>query len=402
MNRKKPRVALLIDTSTTWGRGLIEGIARYARDSADWALSVEARGVFEKKGLPYNWEGDGVIGRLTSAQIIDSIRASGVPAINCSQIVIPGSTFPQVTTDETHVGYVAAEHLLERRFNGLGYYGPPHRPHHTDRIYAAFASAVDRAGRPLSVFQPDRYFVTGESSHDDLVRLERWLGTLSKPAGVLTWNAWGAHCLATACELIGVHIPEDLGILAGENDDLISMVAPVSLTSIDHNPRRVGWHAASALHRIFQGASPTDVEESIKPGSIVMGDTTRGVPLRDPVINAAVRYINDHLHEPILVKDIAKAVGMSRRALEVRFRDDRGRSPGEELRIARIAQARQLLLSSKQTLSDIAGQTGFCSATVLSRAFTRVVGVSPRAYRSRHWYEHHTADAGAQAGDKHA
>lgn len=387
MNRKKRRVALLIDTSTTWGRGLIQGIARYARESADWSLTVEARGVFEKKALPYNWVGDGVIGRLTSAEIIESIRQSGVPAINCSQIRIPGSDFSQVTTDESLVGRLAAEHLLERRFSSFGYYGPPHRPHYTDQIYASFAKGVDQAGRSLSVFQPDRYFVTGESSHDDLRRIERWFEELEMPAGVLTWNAWGAQCMATACELLGVRIPEEIGILAGENDDLISMVAPISLSSIDHNPQRVGWHAASALHRIFQGAPARDVGELLPPASIVMGDTTRGVPLRDPAINLAVRFINDHLDEPIGVVDIAKAAGVSRRALEVRFRDDRGRSPGEELRIARIARARQLLVSGRQTLNEIANQTGFCSATVLSRAFTRVVGVSPRTYRSRHWFE---------------
>ncbi len=386
MNRKKPRVALLIDTSTTWGRGLIQGIARYARETTDWALTVEARGAFEKKALPYNWEGDGVIGRLTGAEMIESIRQAGVPAINVSQICIPGSTYPQVTTDESQVGRLAADHLLERQFSGFGYYGPPHRPHYTDRIYAAFAKAVEQAGRPLSVFQPDRYFTTGESSHDDLARLERWLGQLVQPAGVLTWNAWGAQCLASACELLGVAIPGQVGILAAENDELISMVAPMSLSCIDHNPVRVGWHAASALHRIFEGANPQDQSELIKTGSIVLGDTTRSVPLRDPAINNAVRYICDHFSRPIKVGDIAQAAGLSRRSLEVRFRMDRGRSPGEELRAARIAHAKQMLTSSSRTLNDIAQETGFCSATVLSRAFTRLVGISPHAYRNQKWH----------------
>ena len=49
---KRARVALLIDTATTWGSGLIEGIADYAHNTADWHLLLGPYGKYDKMVLP--------------------------------------------------------------------------------------------------------------------------------------------------------------------------------------------------------------------------------------------------------------------------------------------------------------------------------------------------------------
>ena len=40
-----PRVAVLVDTSTSWGRRVVTGINNYARKHGPWQLFVEARGL---------------------------------------------------------------------------------------------------------------------------------------------------------------------------------------------------------------------------------------------------------------------------------------------------------------------------------------------------------------------
>ena len=55
------RVAILVDTSTTWGREVIAGVHRYSREHVGWQLFVEPRGLEQRQRLPNAWKRDGVI-----------------------------------------------------------------------------------------------------------------------------------------------------------------------------------------------------------------------------------------------------------------------------------------------------------------------------------------------------
>lgn len=383
MHLRRKRVALLIETSTTWGRGLIRGIARFAHQEAHWALTVEPRGTYEKPTLPYNWQGDGVIGRFTSHEIIASITKVQVPAINVSQISIPGSPFPKVTTNESTVGRIAAKHLYERNFRSLGYYGPPHRPHYTDHIFQSFSEEAKQYNLPLSVFQPDLYFKTSQSSHDDLTRLVPWLEQLPKPVGILTWNATGAFRVMSACELSDIAVPKSIGVLAGENDELMESISGVSMSAIDHNPDRVGWHAAAILNQVLMGQSlPCDVQH-IDPSGVRLGESTSRVSSMDPIIENAVAKVRKNPKLAVSIAEIARDAGVSRRALEVRFNKVLGRSPGNEIRRIRLDHARILLATTSIPIGEVAHECGFRSTDTFSKAFASQFGSTPTIYRSR-------------------
>ena len=59
------RVALLIETSTSYGRSLIRGIIQYANIANHWVFYSEPRGLFEKIPRLDKWELDGIIMRDT-------------------------------------------------------------------------------------------------------------------------------------------------------------------------------------------------------------------------------------------------------------------------------------------------------------------------------------------------
>ena len=65
---RRPRIALLIDTATTWGAGLIQGIAEYAHEHEDWQFVLGPRGKYERTLLPTGWDGEGVIARVTDCK----------------------------------------------------------------------------------------------------------------------------------------------------------------------------------------------------------------------------------------------------------------------------------------------------------------------------------------------
>lgn len=381
---RRKRVALLIETSTTWGRGLIRGIARYAHEQAHWALTVEPRGTHERPTLPFNWRGDGVIGRFTCHEILDSILKEKIPAVNVSQVSLPDSPLPKVTTNECRVGEIAASHLHARNFRSLGYYGPPYRPHYKDRIFEAFQQQAKKHDLPLSVFQPDLYFKTSTSSHDDLNRLEPWLRQFKAPAGVLTWNAIGAFRVMSACEFLGIDVPTQIGVLAGENDELMESISGVSMSGIDHNPDEVGWQAAATLNQILRGDSNILNEKYIEPYGLRIGDSTAEASIGDEIVEKALALFRNNPKSELSIPDIAKRFGLSRRALEVRFNKALGRSPAAEIKKMRLAHAQELLSSTALPIGDIAIEVGFHSIDTFSRAFAGRFGITPRDYRKKH------------------
>ena len=59
-----PLVMLLIDTSSVYGRELIEGIGRYAAEHGPWSIYHEDRGLFDPlPPLLKRWQGDGIVAR---------------------------------------------------------------------------------------------------------------------------------------------------------------------------------------------------------------------------------------------------------------------------------------------------------------------------------------------------
>jgi AraC family transcriptional regulator len=101
-----------------------------------------------------------------------------------------------------------------------------------------------------------------------------------------------------------------------------------------------------------------------------------------PWLREAKAFIDSHLAETVSLDELARMAGRHPVHLSRAFRQAYGQTVGECIRQARVRQAAQLLLSSRQPISEIAAECGFCDQAHLSRAFKRVFGVTPAAYRA--------------------
>jgi len=92
-----PRVAILVDTSTTWGRAILAGVTNYTRTHERWQIFVEARGLEEHLQLPAGWNCDGIIARIATPRMARELRtkkfpSSTSPASKLSELIIRAST----------------------------------------------------------------------------------------------------------------------------------------------------------------------------------------------------------------------------------------------------------------------------------------------------------------------
>jgi AraC-like DNA-binding protein len=87
--------------------------------------------------------------------------------------------------------------------------------------------------------------------------------------------------------------------------------------------------------------------------------------------------------EPWTLDELGKRVGLSRSALHERFTQFVGQPPMQYLTSWRMQLASGLLRNSSSTVASIAVEVGYDSEAAFARAFKRLVGVPPAAWRRR-------------------
>jgi len=105
--------------------------------------------------------------------------------------------------------------------------------------------------------------------------------------------------------------------------------------------------------------------------------------VQSPWVAAALRFIRENAGRPIQVKDVVRCVGLSRRALELRFQHSLGRSILTEIQRFHFDRVKALLLETDMPGSRIAAACGFGSESYMGKVFRQTFGITLRQYRTR-------------------
>ncbi|PWE33853.1 GlxA family transcriptional regulator [Maritimibacter sp. 55A14] len=127
---------------------------------------------------------------------------------------------------------------------------------------------------------------------------------------------------------------------------------------------------------IYDTVHPGHAPQSLVPGAR-LAETA-------PQVARAVGIMEDALEAPPPIARIARAVGLSPRHLETRFRRALGTTPGAFFLGLRLAEARRLLLDTGLPVQQVALRTGFGSQAAFARAFRNRFGMSASALRRVH------------------
>lgn len=102
----------------------------------------------------------------------------------------------------------------------------------------------------------------------------------------------------------------------------------------------------------------------------------------NPHIRQALLYMSEHYSENLTLESVARQVGLSAGYFSVLFRQTVGASFREWLTHIRVEESKQLLLSTNDSLTDIAIAMGFTDQSYYCKVFKRIVGVTPGKYRA--------------------
>lgn len=389
----RPRVLIILGVGSVFGQRIFRGISAFMRHQPvepfdlDWLSATPG---LELRG----WNGQGIIIEATHRRYLDKAMSLQVPVVNISSFLYEHPV-PSVLPDNRAIGCLAAQHLIDRGFRSLAFYGVRDWAL-SDLRLQGFVETAAAHGVPVERQLVTRPALRKNERTPVRPQLESWIDSLHKPMGIFACSDLMARPLLGACQNLGISVPEQVAVVGVDDDEVVCETARPSLSSVDTNAYRIGYEAAAMLTRLIDedarrtsrrwhrtARSRAEVRLIAPPGvTIRQSSDTLAVP--DSRVATALRYIRSQIDRPISVMDVVEHVGSKRRWLERRFQRVIGRSPHDEIRRVRIERAQRMLSTTNLSLEAIALRCGFAQSSRLTEAFRQQVGCTPSDYRRMH------------------
>lgn len=377
------RIAVYLSLATEHGRGILRGIARFFHQRPEVTVFKFADPRAYDAVALRRLRPDGIIARVATRRNEGVLASLGVPVVNVSgQLATP--RLPLVNSDDLRVGQLALRHLHGRAYRQFAYCG--NRTHLGSLLrYRGFCAEARRLGITATI--PQHILPQGDQNapYPDATRarLAAWLQALPRPVGILGFTDRVALEVDEACARLGLRVPEDVAILGVGNDLARVEFAHVALTSIQLNTQQIGLLAAEMLQRQMEGRHEPAGETLVSPQKIVTRLSTDRFAVDDEVVALALDHMREHVGNTIYVEEVARAAGVTRRVLELRFRATLRTSVYAEAQRLHFERALELMPEPALSLGEIAYASGFESPSVFASAFRRRHGVTPSEYRRR-------------------
>jgi LacI family transcriptional regulator len=368
-------VAVLVETSSAHGRGLIRGVAEYAKQHTDWSLHLEEAGPLQ--AVPQwlkAWGGQGVIARIETPEIARALQAKRVPVVNVSGRTSPPGV-PHVDMDNRATCELAVDYFCRRGYQNFAFCGNPRFEWSAWR-QDLFAQRLRTERMNLEVFQ-------FRDEPSGTAPLRGWLKSLPKPVALLACNDLCGRHVVEACEHVGLAVPAEIAVLGVDDDDILCNLCRPQLSSVVPDTEGIGYLAAQTLHALMRGEKLRDMTRLVRPLSVQTRQSTDSAATSDWHVSQALRFIHGHATRDICVADVVVQTHVSRRFLEKHFQAVVGRSLHDEILRIRLETSQRLLATTEMPLKEVAMRSGFRRADYLSSVYREKLGMSPSEYRAK-------------------
>ncbi len=374
------KIILLMDTSRGYEQGLVRGVLKYSRLHGPWKffriIPVVSGGRKIKLDDLKKWKADGIIMREKDEHM-------EALSLRLPLIIAPyRDTFaehPNIMTNNTAVGAMAAEHFLDRGFRNFAFYGVGNWVWSINR-QKSFEARLAKAGYKAHTYSVPKH----GSQVEKQCRLADWLKSLPRPFGLMVCTDDCSHDCFEACRVAGLSIPEDAALIGVGNDELVCDFSDPPMSSVVLNTEQAGYKAAELLAWMINHRKKSSQSIIVEPLHVMIRQSTDIMATEDRNVAKAVCFIRDNAGQKISVDAVVKSVPVSRRALYHRFKKALGRSIHEEIRRAQAQYAAKMLTETNLQIIEIACNLGYPDAKNLSRIFRKEKGMTPLDYRKKY------------------
>jgi len=385
---------------------MLRGIVDFAQSHANWRFFFDPELHSISLASLEHCRVDGAFVFWSTPKDTEVARRIRIPVVNLSSEV-ERTGLPTVLADSRVLGRLAAEHLLDRGFKNLAFFG--RRGAWYSKLRATgFRETVEAAGRDCQISED------APLSHHRTKDLKKWmdevearLRKLPLPLGLFVVHDHRARIVMELCHLAGLRVPDDVAIVGANDDTIVCELCRPTLSRVPNNGWEVGYKAAQEMYRQLQGERPAQETIFVEPGAVVSRESTNTIVIDNAEVRTAAQFIRRHFETrptvPLSIEEVVATVAVSRRWLEQRFPEYLGCSIKQYIDEARIRLAKQLLAesgASKLRLYKVATACGFENYQLFRAVFERLVGMTPAQYR-RQRASQAAGDGGSDADCAH-
>ena len=387
--RRRYSVALIVETSSNYGRHLLDGIVRFKKTQSDWSVFLEEQDL--RGGPPewlIDWNGDGIICRSTNPEIAQMVRSRKIPFVDLNDRCKEKSEFVSLRSDDHAIGRLGARHFMERGFRNFGFFGFAQEAW-SQRREEAFVEELEQQRQECSVLKSKWHTLSARapdlprkfSLAYERKRTTNWLKGLPKPAGVMVSNDIAGKHILDCCLMSEMAVPEQVAVLGVDNNELICNLCEPPLSSVMPNSEQIGFSAAQCLAKLMAGEKVSPLLQCFDPLDVKLRQSSSVYAIEDPDLANALSFLRINACFGISVKQVLEHTMLSRSSLERRMRKFLGHSPQQEIRNCQLKQVRTLLAKTDMSIEQIAINCGFEHPEYLHVVFKRELNMTPGDYR---------------------
>lgn len=380
------RIILLIDFTEDYGKSLLKGFTKYAKENGKWVfcrmplhfrenLSMDNLVNFAKE-----WKADGIVATLYNHADIQKLIDLNIPVMT-EDFKERFQEFSNITGDYFEQGQMGAKYFINKGYSNFAFYGFNNIVWSRERG-EGFEDAVIQHGGKVHFFNPKK-ISTRELWHYKPSALSKWLMSLPKPIAIMGCDDERAQNITEACRHSNIKIPEEVAVLGVDNDDLTCNLCDPPLSSIGLGIEQGGYEAAQLMHQLIENKSQESHNIIVKATMVHTRQSTDICATTDKQIATALKFIHQNIENNINVEDVLKEVSVSRRVLEKRFFEVTDSAIYKYICNLRIQKFSKRLLESEKSIYEIAVELGFNDNKNLSRLFKQIQGCTPLQYRKK-------------------
>ncbi len=104
----------------------------------------------------------------------------------------------------------------------------------------------------------------------------------------------------------------------------------------------------------------------------------------DSKVSTILTYLNQNILTKLTLDDISRSIGISKFYMCRQFQDNMGITIGGYIKNRRISVAKQLLIETDMSISEISMHCCFSNSSFFAKVFSEEIGCTPTSYRAKY------------------
>lgn len=283
-----------------------------------------------------------------------------------------------VSSDAQSIAHCAVGELLSLGFEDYAYLPWPEETVWSRERGDLFERIVKMSGKTFHSFAADTPIGDKLASRRDV---GTWVLGLPRPCGVFATNDVMAERLVAACAAEGIAMPYEVAVVGVDDEEQLCENAPVTISSVRPDYEKAGFCAAELLGEMIGNPSRAVASRTFGALRLTRRTSTRLLRCADARILKALDIIRRRACEGLTPSEVAFETGISRRLLDLRFRDVTGHTVLDEIHEVRLWRVKELLSRPTQVVSAIPDLCGYSSLVDLRRVFKHRIGMTMREWQ---------------------